>query len=59
MPTAAKIGVFDRIEIGAVGREEKHPAARRFDGFTRCEIFVGRQIVEDDNELMRWMPPSP
>ena len=40
-------GLLDRIEVGAVGREEAQRSASRFDPFTHRDALVARQVVHD------------
>ena len=40
---------FDRIEIGAVGRQELEARAPLFHGCTDLRLFVRRQVVEHDH----------
>ena len=40
---------FDRIEIGAVGRQELEPRAPLFHGRADRRLFVRRQVVEHDH----------
>jgi len=40
-------GLFDRVEVGAVGRKEEQPGAAGFDGGTDGGCLVARQIVHD------------
>src|SRR5690348_722195 len=42
-------GVFDGIEVGAVGRQIEQPCACRFDGLANACDLVGGQIVHDDD----------
>jgi len=42
-------GHFDRIEVGAVGRQKHEPSASFADGVFGGGAFVGRQVVEDDD----------
>ena len=42
-------GHFDRIEIGAVGRQEQEPAAVCLEQSRRLLALVGGQVVEDDD----------
>jgi len=40
---------FDRIQVGAVRRQELEPRAPLFHGRTDLRLFVGRQVVEHDH----------
>jgi hypothetical protein len=42
-------GLFDRIEIGRVGRQEPEPCAGRLNGLPNGGGFVAAQIVHDDD----------
>jgi hypothetical protein len=42
-------GVFDRIEVGTVGRQVKQSGAARFDDIPDTGDLMGRQIVHDDD----------
>lgn len=42
-------GHLDRVQIGAVGREEEEPRAARFQNGGGLFAFVARQIIEDDH----------
>jgi hypothetical protein len=41
--------LFDRIEVGAVGRQEDEVSAFGADGIAGCFAFMAAEIVEDDN----------
>lgn len=41
--------LFDGIEVRTVGREKAQPRAGVFDGGAHLGLFVGREIVEDDD----------
>ncbi len=41
--------LFDRVEVGAVGRQKPEPRPCRFDGGTYCLGLVATEIVHDDN----------
>ncbi len=45
----AREGLFDGIEVGAVGREEAQGCASRFDPFAHRGTLVARQVVHDDD----------
>jgi len=40
-------GIFDRVEVGTVGRQVKQGGAARLDGTPDAGDLVGRQIVHD------------
>lgn len=42
-------GLFDRIEVGGIGRQEPEPCAGRCDDLTDGRRFVAAEIVHDDN----------
>jgi len=42
-------GHFDRVEVGAVWRQEEEPRADVAHGFGRAGALVARQVVEDDH----------
>ena len=42
-------GLVDRIEIGAVGRQEQNPCALVADGLLGDWALVSRQVVHDDD----------
>lgn len=42
-------GVFNRVEVGAVGREIEQRAAGGFYGLSDAICLVGRQVVHDDH----------
>ena len=42
-------GHFDRVEVGAVWRQEKEPRADVAHGFGRAGALMARQVVEDDH----------
>lgn len=42
-------GLFDRIEVGGIGRQEPKPCAGRCDDLTDGGRFVAAEIVHDDN----------
>jgi hypothetical protein len=42
-------GVFDRVEVGTVGRQVKQGGAARFDDIPDTGDLMGRQIVHDDD----------
>src|SRR6056297_3864268 len=42
-------GHFDRVQVGAVGRQEQEPRADIAHGFGRTGALVARQVVEDDH----------
>ena len=42
-------GLFDGIEVGAVGRQEPEPGAGGFDGVADGLGFVTSQVVHDDD----------
>jgi len=41
--------LFDRVEVGAIGRQEQEFSADVFDGFTNGVAFMRGQIVHDDD----------
>jgi hypothetical protein len=41
--------LFDRIEVGAVGRKKEELCAGGSDGTPDCLCFVAAEIVDDDN----------
>jgi len=41
--------LFDRIEIGTVGRKKADLGADGFDGGANLRLFVHREIVKDDH----------
>ena len=40
---------FDRVEIGAVGRQEQEPCAPGSDGLLGHRAFMGGEVVENDD----------
>jgi hypothetical protein len=42
-------GLFDRIEIGRVGRQEPEPCTGRLDSLSNGRGFVAAKIVHDDD----------
>jgi len=40
---------FDRIEVGAVGRQEPEVSARGFDGRPHLGVFVHDEVVHHDH----------
>ena len=42
-------GLLNRVEVGAVGREESHHGAHRLDGREHGRLFVHRQVIEHDD----------
>src|SRR6056297_423704 len=42
-------GHFDRVQVGAVGRQEQEPRADIAHGFGRTGALVARQVVEEDH----------
>lgn len=46
-------GLFDRIEIGAVGRQIEEPGAGCADRLPDSFVFVTAEVVEDDRVAMR------
>ena len=46
-------GHLDRIEVGAVGRQEAQLCASALDGVTHGNRLVGGQVIHDDNVTWR------
>jgi len=42
-------GHFDWVQIGAVGRQKEEPASFGFQRGCSCGVFMGAEIVEDDD----------
>ena len=41
--------LFDRVQIGAIGRQKHEPCSGGADGGTDCPVLVGAKIVHDDD----------
>lgn len=41
--------LFDRVEVGRIGRQVNQTGANRFDGLADALDLVGREVVHDDN----------
>lgn len=48
-------GLLDRVEIGAVGRQEPEPGTDAFDGGAHGGCIVARQVVHDDHVAADWL----
>ena len=45
--------LFDRVEVGAVGRQEQEACADAADSRTHSGLLVARQVVHDDDVTWR------
>ena len=51
-------GIFDRIEVGAVGRQEAQPRTRRLDDLAHRSALVAPEIVHDDGVARAEQKPA-